>query len=260
MTTKELTFAQRTGKILLPLRGYLYPVIFVAIFFLELWKSDDLVLMWSIGGGMLAVGIILRLWGIQYIGGMAHTRYGKRLKRLITGGPFGYTRNPLYIANIIIIAGYCFMAGLPWMAGLGALVTYLEYFFIVLYEETLLDVAFGDDYLEYKKLVPRWNLRFTRPAGFEPMVPHGLVRAFRLEIGGIIGTLFAIGMLIVKEHGLLRFSLYTALGTVVLIALFTTGHRIRYFLRDRKKNKGNNSSAAQQDAQPEKSETSKTGS
>jgi protein-S-isoprenylcysteine O-methyltransferase Ste14 len=77
-------------------------------------------------------------------------------KRLITAGLYGYVRNPMIAGVLIVLAGetVAFMS-------LNLLIWTLAFFvinniFFLLYEEPGLEKRFGDEYLDYKKNVPRW--------------------------------------------------------------------------------------------------------
>jgi protein-S-isoprenylcysteine O-methyltransferase Ste14 len=75
--------------------------------------------------------------------------------RLITKGPYRFTRNPQYIGDSLLILGYIFLTN-SWKVGviglLGAVLNYLAVFT----EEPWLEERFGDTYREYKARVPRF--------------------------------------------------------------------------------------------------------
>jgi protein-S-isoprenylcysteine O-methyltransferase Ste14 len=75
--------------------------------------------------------------------------------RLITGGPYRYSRNPEYIGDSLAIVGYMILTGsaLAWViGGLGVILTLLAPFT----EEPWLEERFGDEYRAYKARVPRF--------------------------------------------------------------------------------------------------------
>lgn len=50
---------------------------------------------------LLPLAIILRIWARQYIG--SHSRgYQWQVPRLAVGGPYGWTRHPLYLSNVLM--------------------------------------------------------------------------------------------------------------------------------------------------------------
>lgn len=75
---------------------------------------------------------------------------------LITGGPFRYSRNPLYLGgNVFVFLGAVLIVGSPS----GVVLTVIELFLTDLFirrEEKQLKQAFGKKWLSYKKHVRRW--------------------------------------------------------------------------------------------------------
>jgi protein-S-isoprenylcysteine O-methyltransferase Ste14 len=75
---------------------------------------------------------------------------------IVTAGPFGYTRNPLYLSVMGIGVGISIAFGTWWpIAFLVATFPVLE-FGVVRREERYLEAKFGDPYREYKRRVRRW--------------------------------------------------------------------------------------------------------
>jgi protein-S-isoprenylcysteine O-methyltransferase Ste14 len=75
--------------------------------------------------------------------------------RLITTGPYRYSRNPQYLADSLSILGYMIFtnSGLVWIVGcLGIGLNLLAPFT----EEPWLEERFGPPYLDYKRRVPRF--------------------------------------------------------------------------------------------------------
>ncbi len=75
---------------------------------------------------------------------------------LITTGMYAWTRNPLYVANLLIWFGLGLAAGCPiaalCMTGLAA----AQYHAIILAEEEYLARRYGERYAAYCRRVPRW--------------------------------------------------------------------------------------------------------
>lgn len=75
---------------------------------------------------------------------------------LATDGPFRRTRNPLYIAALLVYVGVAF-----WVNGLVLLLLAIPMAWIlqhgiVVPEERYLEAKFGDSYRSYRAAVPRW--------------------------------------------------------------------------------------------------------
>ena len=77
-------------------------------------------------------------------------------KKLVVTGPYRYTRNPMITGVLTCLLGEsCLFHSFPILAW--ALVFFLvNTTYFILSEEPGLEKRFGDEYLEYKKNVPRW--------------------------------------------------------------------------------------------------------
>jgi protein-S-isoprenylcysteine O-methyltransferase Ste14 len=114
------------------------------------------------GVGLTVAGELLRLWGVRQIGVISRTR-SDRLGPLVTTGPFGYVRNPLYLGNIALWTGFALAAREIWLAPVIVVLLGLSYHAIVRWEEGLLEQRLGDAYRQYAAVVPRWLPR-ARPS------------------------------------------------------------------------------------------------
>jgi len=125
------------------------------------------VILWT---GVLIVGAgeLLRLAAVRHIGVISRTR-SERLGPLVSSGPFGWVRNPLYIGNVALWMGFTISAGLLWLLPIVLLLLAFEYHAIVQWEEQLLESRLGAAYREYLSRVPRWLPRRATPiAVIEP--------------------------------------------------------------------------------------------
>ena len=110
--------------------------------------------MW-VGVALIAVGELIRMWGVHHIGSVSRTR-SERLGPLIDHGPFAKVRNPLYIGNVLLWVGFSLTAQLLWLAPFAFALLAIEYHAIVRWEERLLESRMGESYREYLQRVPRW--------------------------------------------------------------------------------------------------------
>lgn len=122
----------------------------------------------SIAGSLLIVaGELTRVWAVRHIGSVSRTR-AVRVGRLVTTGPYGWTRNPLYIGNGLLWTGFVLFAGEPWLLPFAWAVFALQQAVIVPWEESLLLARYPLEYREYQGTVPRWwplgQRRFSEPA------------------------------------------------------------------------------------------------
>lgn len=76
--------------------------------------------------------------------------------RIVREGAFRFSRNPLYLALLLLLSGIAVLLCSLWLLfALVILFILLEYF-AVRPEEKYLAEKFGDDYLNYKASVRRW--------------------------------------------------------------------------------------------------------
>ena len=113
------------------------------------------------------IGEMIRFWGVSIAGSETRTTGVVGAMNLITDGPFGHVRNPLYVGNILMYVGCGIMSNAlpPWLT-LAAFVWFaIQYHLIVSREEDHLRTAFGEEYDRYCQNVPRFIPRLTRYAG-----------------------------------------------------------------------------------------------
>jgi protein-S-isoprenylcysteine O-methyltransferase Ste14 len=75
---------------------------------------------------------------------------------IVTGGPFRYTRNPLYLSMTLIYGGISALANALLPVLLLPIVLRLMRRGVIEREERYLERKFGDEYIEYKVRTPRW--------------------------------------------------------------------------------------------------------
>jgi protein-S-isoprenylcysteine O-methyltransferase Ste14 len=81
--------------------------------------------------------------------------------RLVVSGFYRYVRNPMYVGVMLALAGE---AILVWNRGIliEALLVFVGFnLFVCFHEEPSLARRYTDEYLQYKKNVPRWLPRFS---------------------------------------------------------------------------------------------------
>ena len=154
----------RWGNLLFHTRNVLFPVIFILlqVVFPPVAIGSlpgDVFLV--IGLLSIAFGQSLRVLtiGLAYIvrGGRNRQLYADKL---VTGGVFSHSRNPLYVGNISIVIGYLFVSGNTMGIILGSLAFMTIYRLIVFSEERFLTAKFSQDYIDFCSNVPRWMPRF----------------------------------------------------------------------------------------------------
>ncbi|MCK4576688.1 isoprenylcysteine carboxylmethyltransferase family protein [candidate division WOR-3 bacterium] len=126
------------------------PLVIVLLIFLK----PSLVTI-IVGFFVTICGEILRFTSVGYTG---LTTRSKNVQSdiLVTNGPYGFIRNPIYLGNFFISLGIVISANVffPWFIVLYIIVFAVQYFFIIRFEEKFLREKFGDRYLQYIKNVP----------------------------------------------------------------------------------------------------------
>jgi protein-S-isoprenylcysteine O-methyltransferase Ste14 len=115
-------------------------------------------------------GELIRFWGVSIAGSETRTTGAVGATHLVTDGPFGYVRNPLYVGNMMLYTGVGIMSNalMPWLP-LAALIFFIvQYSLIVSREEEHLQNAFGEEYTRYCSNVSRFMPRLTRYTGDHP--------------------------------------------------------------------------------------------
>ncbi|MDO8548573.1 MAG: isoprenylcysteine carboxylmethyltransferase family protein [Ignavibacteria bacterium] len=162
--------------------------------------------IWSLIIGFLIVagGELLRLCGVSWAGSETRTTGHMEGTYLIISGPFAYTRNPLYIGNILIYLGIGIMsfAIFPYLQVFALLFFIFQYYHIIKGEEEYLLNRYGEQFKEYKKNVPRLFPRLTPyKTGEVRQPPFKLKAGLRSEkrtfqaIGFIMVTIFLLWLI-----------------------------------------------------------------
>jgi protein-S-isoprenylcysteine O-methyltransferase Ste14 len=108
---------------------------------------------WPLVGG----GVALAGWSIRTMRGADTTiRPDKPVSKLIQDGPFGYSRNPLYLSDAMLYAGIAVLRNSLWAILLLPLVLLVIEREMIGREERYLERTFGEEYLNYKARVRRW--------------------------------------------------------------------------------------------------------
>lgn len=124
------------------------------IFGFELLSS---VLVFALGCLLFAIGFLIRVWAAyHFYKNQINVIVLHAQQTLVTGGPFKYTRNPLYLGgNIFMFLG----ASLIFGTIVGVILTVLHLPLLNLMvqkEEKDLEKKFGKQFISYKQKVPRW--------------------------------------------------------------------------------------------------------
>lgn len=114
------------------------------------------VLTWA-GAVLLVAGIALMSWAAVVMW-RHHTTVvpWARVDHLMTGGPFRFTRNPIYVGDLLVYLGATLVAGTVWPLALLPLPLVVMQRLVIAREEAYLRERFGDRYAAFTARVRRW--------------------------------------------------------------------------------------------------------
>ncbi|CAA9448953.1 MAG: hypothetical protein AVDCRST_MAG58-780 [uncultured Rubrobacteraceae bacterium] len=112
----------------------------------------------TLGWPLVACGLAIGLLGEREMRrAETNTNPYKPATTLVTGGPFRFTRNPLYLSMTLLYGGISALANaLSAALLLLPIVLHLMRRGVIEREERYLARKFGDVYLQYKVKAPRW--------------------------------------------------------------------------------------------------------
>ena len=112
----------------------------------------------GLASGLFAFGLVLYLrsaWDFAVFGRGTPAPIDAP-KRLVTRGPYRYTRNPMYVAVLTVVMGWATLFGAAVLVGYAVVLFVVFSLFIRLYEEPRLAREFGEEYATYMSQVGRW--------------------------------------------------------------------------------------------------------
>ena len=113
-------------------------------------------------GVWVAVGLIAVAIGIvvpaYYALARAQTAFDARKSttKIVTTGPFRFSRNPTYLALSLLHIGVSFALGSSWVLLTVVPVVAVTHWGVIGREERYLETKFGDEYRRYASMVRRW--------------------------------------------------------------------------------------------------------
>lgn len=190
---------ERLGAFLFPIRGIpgiLFLVVLVAPFGP---MAGDRLLNWTLGPALLFFGEGMRVLSRRYIGRSSSTRTAK-VSHLVTGGPYRFVRNPIYIGNLGILAGFGAMAGLWWAVAFFVPFCFVMYYFIASFESRIVVTNYPEEGGAYVASVPAWLPKLT-PGPVTPSDSVPWSEVLRREGNTIVGILVGVAFLLCREMG-----------------------------------------------------------
>ena len=129
---------------------------FVPLFLLAPGDPNSFVVMRALIP--LAVGIGLLLWCVRefYIAGRGTLAPWAPPQELVKTGPYRFSRNPMYIAVLLLLCGWAMGFRSRTLVLYAVAVMFAFHARVVLYEEPWLARTHGEKWMLYKERVPRW--------------------------------------------------------------------------------------------------------
>jgi protein-S-isoprenylcysteine O-methyltransferase Ste14 len=125
---------------------------------LLLWGPGTVAVQNRWGIVPLSVGIVLLLACVRefYLAGRGTLAPWAPPTALVVTGPYKWSRNPMYVAVLLILPGWA-IGFRSWPLALYAVVVPVAFHLrIVLHEERWLARTFGNGWIQYRKRVSRW--------------------------------------------------------------------------------------------------------
>lgn len=114
----------------------------------------------ALGWAIMAAGAGLDIWSIAT---MSRHRTNflphRAAEKLITSGPFSFSRNPIYLGNTLLLAGAAPAFAAPWFLPCALAGAVLTHILAIRREEVHLAAKFGAAWDAYAARTPRWIWR-----------------------------------------------------------------------------------------------------
>ncbi|HAS8422353.1 TPA: isoprenylcysteine carboxylmethyltransferase family protein [Vibrio vulnificus] len=140
-------------------------VFLILIFFMYLTSEFFISWSFSLSGRLWFAGVLFGLSGVIGIAGVLAFRQAQTTvnpvkpesaSTVVSNGIFAYTRNPMYLALLLLLLAYAiWLENMLAFAGCPLFAAYMNRFQIYP-EERALEGLFGERYLVYKQKVRRW--------------------------------------------------------------------------------------------------------
>lgn len=178
-----MKFDKRTvQRIRVPL-GFIFAIVFMIF-------AKPTAVTLAVGSVVAFVGVLIRAWASGHI---------RKAKVLAVSGPYGYTRNPLYVGSFIMGVGFTAASGVWWLAIVFSALFIGIYLPVMRVEAQDMHRIFGDDFVEYEQNVPLLIPRFTAWKKASAKFDFQLYLQYR-EYRAAIGVAIAIGVLAAKAY------------------------------------------------------------
>lgn len=114
-------------------------------------------LLFAIGWVVVVAAIVMDIAAMRTMARAKTTIMPNRAsERLVTSGPFSFTRNPIYLGNTMLMIGAGLITGIAWLVILAPVAAFATQKLAIEREEKHLEARFGKAFRDYAKKVRRW--------------------------------------------------------------------------------------------------------
>ena len=111
----------------------------------------------SVGAALFTLGAVIAGWGlVTFRRARTTTVPGEPSSRLVTWGPYRYSRNPMYVGLATAYLGEAFLLRQVWPAVLLLIVLAYVNCVVIPVEQAKLTEVFDAEYAAYQRRVRRW--------------------------------------------------------------------------------------------------------
>ena len=190
----ENMHTSRIGNIFFKIRSFTpIPFIFALLYFAKpAWYTVGM------GVPFIVAGELLRIWAVGYAGASTRARTLGAARDLVTTGPYGYVRNPLYLGNFLLSLGVCLLANVYWLVAVLIIGYFFQYLPIIAVEEAYLLESCGSVYQKYREQVPRFMPQFcpySEPSDHD----FSFFRAIKSEKRTLTAIVCVIGLIFARQ-------------------------------------------------------------
>jgi len=141
-----------------PLWALLFLILAAGASYLVGWPTVPQVHSLSIGIGLIAVSFIAPVWALVLFRreGTQVSSTSETNNQLVTGGPFRFTRNPMYLGLVVLSLGVAVATGAILMFVAPLLVFATANWVHIPFEEAKMHRQFGPAFDDYAQNVRRW--------------------------------------------------------------------------------------------------------
>jgi protein-S-isoprenylcysteine O-methyltransferase Ste14 len=141
------------------------PFVFLAAYLVgwglhRLWPASfgmNATVRWTLAAVLILAPLTMVPW-LFALFRRANSKYDVRdvPKGLVTEGPFRISRNPGYVAMVVMSIGIALLLDNPWILPAIVPAVLVIRYEVIAKEEAILEREFGGDYRRYKARVRRW--------------------------------------------------------------------------------------------------------